>query len=97
MRPILAVGKEGKAPGELWYPKAVAIDRNTNNIYVTEGNMFSNFPRISIFSDGGEFLNSYTHEHMKCPRGIVIHTDNMYITDTGVDAVFQFKIESDYD
>ena len=94
MRPILAVGKKGKAPGELYYPYAVAIDRNTNNIYVTEGNIFSN-PRISIFSDGGEFLSSYTHEHMKRPRGIAIHTDNMYITDTRVDAVFQFKIESD--
>ena len=95
MRPILAVGKTGKAPGELCCPRAVAIDRNTNNIYVTEADMFSDFPRISIFSDGGEFLNSYTHEHMKSPRGIAIHTDNMYITDTGVDAVFQFKIKSD--
>ena len=45
MRPILAVGKRGKAPGELWYPHAQVIDRNTNHIYVTEGNMF--FPRIS--------------------------------------------------
>ena len=95
MRPILAVGKTGKAPGELCCPRAVAIGRNTNNIYVTEADMFSNFSRISIFSDGGEYLNSYTHEHMKFPRGIAIHTDNMYITDTGVNAVFQFKIESD--
>ena len=95
MRPILAVGKKGEAPGELCYPHAVAIDRNTNNIYVTMGAMFFNFSRISIFSDGGEYLNSYTHEHMKRPRGIAIHTDNMYITDMGVHAVFQFKIESD--
>ena len=95
MRPIVAVGKEGKAPGELWCPNAVAIDRNSNYIYVAEGNPLDNFGRISIFSDGGEFLNSYTHEHMKCPRGIAIHTNNMYVSDIGVDAVFQFKIESD--
>ena len=95
MRPMVAVGKEGNAPGELWYPNAVAIDRNSNHIYVAEGNPFGNFPRISIFSDGGEFLNSYTHEHMKYPKGIAIHTNNMYVSDMRVQAVFQFKIESD--
>ena len=94
MRPIVAVGKRGRAPGELWNPNAVAIDRNSNHIYVTEG-PFDNFARISIFSDGGEFLNCYTHEHMKYPRGIAIHTNNMYVSDVEAHAVFQFKIESD--
>ena len=32
---------------------------------------------------------------MKHPRGIVIHLNNVYITDQGVHRVFQFKIESD--
>ena len=95
MRPIVAVGKRGKAPGELYCPNAVAIDRNSNHIYAAEGNPFDNFARISIFSDGGEFLNSYTHEHMKHPNGIAIHTNNMYVSDVVVHAVFQFKIESD--
>ena len=95
MRPIVAVGKKGKAPGELWYPNTVAIDSNTNRIYVTEGDIFTNFPRISIFSDGGEFLNCFTHEHMKNPRGIAIHRNNIYITDVHVHAVFLFEIESD--
>ena len=67
MRPIVAVWKEGKAPGELKYPKAVAIDYNTKYIFVVEGSPFSAshppiqnnalfpdcaFPRISVFSDG---------------------------------------------
>ena len=95
MRPIVAVGKKGKAPGELHGPHAVAIGRNSKHIYVTEGATFGNFGRISIFSERGEFLNSYTHEHMKRPRGIAIHTNNMYVSDVRVDAVFQFKIESD--
>ena len=55
MRPIVAVGRQGKAPGELWYPNTVAIDRNSNHIYVAEGEILDNFARISIFSDGGEF------------------------------------------
>ena len=95
MRPIVAVGKRGKAPGELWVSNAVAIDRNSNHIYVTEGGILDNFARISIFSEGGEFLTSYTHEHMKIPNGIAIHTNNMYVSDIGANAVFQFKIESD--
>ena len=95
MRPIVAVGKKGKAPGELWYPNTVAIDSNTNRVYVTEGDIFTNFPRISIFSHGGEFLESFTHEHMKNPRGIAIHRNNIYITDVHVHAVFLFEIESD--
>ena len=95
MRPIVAVGKRGQAPGELYNPHAVAIDRNSNHIYVAEGARYCNFGRISIFSDGGEFLNSYTHEDMKCPFGIAIHTNNMYVSDVEAHAVFQFKIDSD--
>ena len=32
---------------------------------------------------------------MREPFGIAIHRDNLYVTDTGVHAVFQFKIEAD--
>ena len=92
MRPIVAVGKRGQAPGELWYPRGVAIDVITNLIYVTEG---SGSCRVSIFSETGEFINTFTHQDMREPWGIAIHRDNLYVTDTGVHAVFQFKIEVD--
>ena len=91
MRPIVAVGKIGQAPGDLWYPRGVAIDENTNLIYVAEVLIC----RISIFSETGEFLNTFTNQDMIRPRGIAIHRDNLYVTDTGVHAVFQFKIEAD--
>ena len=92
MRPIVAVGKIGHAPGELWYPKGVAIDENTNLIYVAEG---SDSRRVSIFSETGEFINTFRHQDMRKPCGIAIHRDNLYVTDTEVCAVFQFKIEVD--
>ena len=95
MRPIVAVGKRGKAPGKLWTPQAVAIDSNTNNIYVTEGDKLSDLSRISIFSEGGKFLKSYTHEQIRIPYGIAIHRNNLYITDTAVHAVLLFRIESE--
>ena len=36
MRCIVAVGKEGKAPGELYDPYGVAIDENTGYIYTSQ-------------------------------------------------------------
>ena len=92
MRPIVAVGKEGRAPGELWNPRGVAIDENSNLIYVAEG---LGPCRVSIFSETGEFLNTFTNQDMRRPFGIAIHRDNLYVTDTGVHTVFQFKIEAD--
>ena len=93
---LTAVAKRGKAPGELWWPHGVAIELSTNHIYVAEGDIFENFARVSIFSESGEFLNSYTHEHMKALWGIAIHGNNMYVTDWGVHAVFHLKIETDF-
>ena len=92
MRPIVAVGKKGQAPGELLSPYGVAIDENTNLIYVAEG---LDSCRVSIFSETGEFTNTFTHQDMRKPCGIAIHRDNQYVTDTLVHAVFQFKIEID--
>ena len=90
MRPIVAVGEEGQAPGELWCPLGVDIDENTDLIYVAEWGSC----RISIFSETGEFLNTFTNQDMRRPFGIAIHRDNLYVTDAGVHAVFQFKIEA---
>ena len=96
MNHAVAVAKRGKAPSELWNPLGVAIDPNTNHIYVAEGGVFSDFARVSIFSDTGEYLNSYTHEHMGSLNGIAIHGNNLYVTDCGVHAVFHIKIEADF-
>ena len=84
MRPIVAVGKKGQAPGELLNPCGVVIDENTNLIYVAEG---LDSRRLSIFSETGEFINTFTHRDMRDPWGIAIHRDNLYVTDKGVHAV----------
>ena len=92
MRAVVAVGKQGRAPGELFYPNDTAIERNSNQIYVTEGGIFDPFARISVFSEGGEYLSSFTHQEMEGPSGIAIHGDNVYVSDTAAHAVFQFKL-----
>ena len=91
MRQIVTVGKEGRTRGELSNPRGVAIDPNSNRIFVTEQNP----ARISIFSESGAFVDSFSHEHMQRPHGIAVHRDNVYISDTGAQGVFHYKIEAD--
>ena len=90
MRCKVAFGKEGKAPGELYCPNGVAIDENTGSIYVVEG---IGSTRVSVFSETGEFLTTFTHRDMRYPHGIALHRDNIYVTDSWTHAVFHFKME----
>ena len=91
MRPVVAVGRNGKAPGELYCPNAVAVDSD-NRIFVAEGFASESHARISVFSERGDFLTSFKHQDMKGPHGLAIHGDYLYVTDTDLHAIFQFKM-----
>ena len=87
-QPIVAVGKLGSAPGELKYPQGVSVELESGHIYVSDwGNS-----RIQIFSQTGDYLNQFSHQHLKSPQGILIHLDNIYVTDTHQHAIFLFKL-----
>ena len=86
---VVAVGKEGKAPEDLFSPEGVAIDVNTGYIYVAE--WFAS--RVSVFSETGDFLNIFSHKGMTYPWGIALRRDNIYVTDSRSNTVFHFKIE----
>ena len=86
---VVAVGKEGKAPGELSDPHGVAVDENTGSIYVVEEGSH----RVSVFSETGDFLRSFSHQDMTTPWGIALHRDNIYVTNWSNNAVFHFKME----
>ena len=88
IRYVIAVAKDGRNPGEIRWPNAVAIDTNTNRIYIVEGMG----PRISIFSDTGVFLNTFKFEEAMLPYGIAIHQDNIYITDIVGHYIHHFKV-----
>ena len=87
-QPIVAVGKEGSAPGELSYPRGVSIELESGHIYVADMRNH----RIQIFSQTGDCLNQFSHQHLKSPYGILIHLDNIYVTDTIQHAIFLFKL-----
>ena len=89
IRCVVAVGKQGTDPGELSFPHGVAIDENTGYIYVTE--VFGS--GVSVFSETGDFLKTFSHQGMILPCGITLHRDNIYVTDFMSDSVFHFKME----
>ena len=95
---LTACVKFGHTPGKLWCPHAVTVDSNSNQIYVVEGlyltEGFRNIARVSIFLETGEFLNTFSLQHMKEPYGIAIHRDNVYVTDIVEHSVFHFKVEA---
>ena len=87
-QPIVAVGKRGTAHGELHLPQSVSIELESGHIYVAD----TSNSRIQIFSQTGDCLNQFSHQHLKSPCGILIHLDNIYVTDTYRHAIFQFKL-----
>ena len=95
MRPVVNVGKKGTAPGELFFPNAVDVDSN-NRIFVAEGFAAHSHARISVFSEKGDFLTSFSPQGMRIPHGLAIHGDYLYVTDTKLDAIFQFKMEPQF-
>ena len=91
--PIVAVAKRGQTCGHLWSPRGVAIEPNTNQIYIAEGMVDAS--RVSVFSATGEFLGTFTHQQMRNPWGIAVHGDSVYVTDIVEHSVFHFKVGAD--
>ena len=90
MSHTIAVAEAGRAPGELWHPRGLAIDTSTNQIYLTEGGL-DDSARISIFSDTGDFLSCFSHHLLRWPWGIALHRDNIYVSDLKGQLIFQFN------
>ena len=88
LQPIVAVGKKGSAPGEFKSPRGVAIEAESEHIYVAD----MDNKRIQIFSQTGEHLNQFGHQHLIEPYGILIHQDSIYVTDTHHHSIFLFTL-----
>ena len=75
---------------ESYIQYGIAIEEETNRIYVAEANG-SDKGRISIFTEAGDYLKSVKLDEMKCPYGIAIHRDNIYLTDYKEHCVTHFR------
>ena len=82
--PVVATGKEGEAPGELYIPQGVAIHEETLQIFVADYNN----DRVEIFSKTGEFISQLGVGLLSNPYGIAIHGDSLYVSDDDTDSQF---------
>ena len=85
---IIATGKLGRAPGELYSPQAVAIDEDTHQIFVA--NHSDN--RVEIFSETGEYICQLGVGQLYGPWGIAIHGDNVYVSCSRNHTVSRFSL-----
>ena len=90
-KPVLAVGKRGKANDELYHPRGLALDEPNQLIYIAD--LDNN--RIQVVSFDGKFLKSFGQGILKKPWGIAVTEDNVFVTDWGLDALLQFS-KKDY-
>ena len=73
---VVATGKQGRAPGELYWPSGVAIHKETHQIFVV--NYYN--ARVEIFSETGEFFSQLGVGQLSYPWGIAIHGDSVYVS-----------------
>ena len=87
LQPSVSVGKQGRAKGELYSPRGVAVDEKSKLIYVAdEGN-------ISVFSMTGEYIDRLCEGRVSQPWGIAISEDNnVFVSDSGSHCVYKFKL-----
>ena len=89
-QPSVSVAMEGKAEGDLFCPRRVAIDEKSQRIYVTNTVLFGS-SNISVFSVTGEYIDRVCESQVSSPCGIAISGDNVLVSDTKLHCVFKFK------
>ena len=85
---VVATGKKGDAPGELYVPQGVAIHEETHQIFVA--NWVND--RVEIFSETGEFFHQLGVGQLSEPFGIAIHGDSLYVSCQGDHTVTKFSL-----
>ena len=68
--------------------RGISVDSTTEDIYVTDmENM-----RIQMLSQTGERIRHFGYAHLKNPWGILVHQDNVYVTDVILHAIIRFRL-----
>ena len=84
--PVLTAGKWGTGVNEL-RAMGLAIDASNEFIYVAD---YDN-KRVQIVSFKGDFIKRFGQDKLMKPWGIAITSEYIYVTDTGLHALFQFN------
>ena len=90
-KPVLVVGKKGKANSELYQPSGLALDEPDQLIYIVDcGNS-----RIQVVSFAGKFMKMFGHGILQLPCDIAVTEDNVFVIDRFFHALLQFS-KKDY-
>ena len=85
---IVATGKQGTAPGELYIPSGAAIHVDTEQLFVVNQVNF----RVEVFSETGEFLYKSGVGQLYYPNGLAIHGDSVFVSCLGDHTVSKFSL-----
>ena len=85
---VIATGKEGSDPGELYFHSGVAIHEDTHQIFVAD----QVNDRVEIFSETGEFLYQLGVGQLPQPWGVATHGDSLYVSCEGDYTVSRFSL-----
>ena len=85
---VVATGKKGDAPGELYCPFGVAIHEETHQILVVN----SHNHRVELFSETGEFFHQLSVGQLSDPWGIATHGDSVYVSCWSDNTVSKFSL-----
>ena len=90
--PVMVAGKyrnnTSSTLGEFFYPKSIAIDFETNNIYVCDGGN----NRVQVFNESLEFLFTFS-DKMNTPYGICINLNRVYVTHIRANSLTVYSTE----
>ena len=93
--PIKVAGKHreetSSTPGEFRWPHSIAVNSDTNNIYICDG---SN-NRVQVFNESLEFLLTFS-DWMNVPIGICIYLNKVYVTQYETNSLTVYSTEGRY-
>ena len=93
--PVMVAGKHrmetSTTPGEFNCPHSIALDSETNNIYICDGGN----NRVQVFNRSLEFLFTFSEE-LKLPGGICIHLNKVYVTQIDADSLNVYSMKGRY-
>ena len=86
-QPVLAVGKRGCDHNELNFAAGLALDEVNQLICIADRRN----QRIQVVSFDGKFLKRFGQDILKQPWGIAMTEENVFVTDSRLHALLQFK------
>ena len=92
IQPRISFGELRKDQTNFDFPNGLAFDERTQLIYVANRSISLFNSSIIVFSVEGEYIDTLCEGQVKCPVGIAISEDSVYVSDSHLHSIFHFKL-----